>query len=341
MSVRLRSWQAVALAGGLAALLAGAVGLTQPRPGPDPAGGQVPLGRTQPVPFATTRLLVARGAAGRQQLVSVDLRSGARRTVRLPELRPGRRRLAELTPLAGGAVAGVVADDAEWSPASTTLPPEPRVYAWPGSDFDRPGRLLGRATETYPSAAPGRLWLSTASVRGGVTTFTVRELDTQGRQTSPPRSLGPLPLGAGLRRRRPRPHHRAAPGWRPPRPGLGGAGRRAQWPPGPPAGAGRRHHGHRPGPPGGLQHWLCPEVGPRAVRRRRPGVGGACAALSVANVETGRRWHAVDGRGCRLWAVAARSPSTTSMAGTMMMAKAPPRMLTRYRAPAILASRRG
>ena len=31
-------------------------------------------------------------------------------------------------------------------------------------------------------------------------------------------------------------------------------------------------------------------------------------------------------------------PSTTSMAGTMVMAKAPPRMLIRYRAPAILAS---
>lgn len=107
----------------------------------------------------------------------MDLRTGARRTVRLPELHPGRRRLVELVPLADGAVAGVVAD--EWSPASTKPPPEPRVYAWPSSDLDRPGRLLGRASAVYPSPSPGRLWLSTARIRGGVTTFTVRELDAE------------------------------------------------------------------------------------------------------------------------------------------------------------------
>src|SRR2546428_416340 len=39
-----------------------------------------------------------------------------------------------------------------------------------------------------------------------------------------------------------------------------------------------------------------------------------------------------------LWAVADASPLTTSMAGTIPMAKAPPTMLIRYRAPAILAS---
>src|SRR4051812_49579787 len=42
-----------------------------------------------------------------------------------------------------------------------------------------------------------------------------------------------------------------------------------------------------------------------------------------------------------LWAVAAASPCTTSKAGTTVMAKAPPTMLIRYRAPAILASWRG
>jgi hypothetical protein len=41
-----------------------------------------------------------------------------------------------------------------------------------------------------------------------------------------------------------------------------------------------------------------------------------------------------------LWAVAAIS-GTTRMAGTTPMAKAPATMLTRYRAPAILASWRG
>src|SRR5882672_4873692 len=39
-----------------------------------------------------------------------------------------------------------------------------------------------------------------------------------------------------------------------------------------------------------------------------------------------------------LWAVADASPLTTSMAGTMPTAKAPPMMLMRYRPPAILAS---
>src|SRR5438445_1207640 len=39
-----------------------------------------------------------------------------------------------------------------------------------------------------------------------------------------------------------------------------------------------------------------------------------------------------------LWAVADASPLTTSMAGTMPTAKAPPMMLIRYRPPAILAS---
>jgi hypothetical protein len=42
-----------------------------------------------------------------------------------------------------------------------------------------------------------------------------------------------------------------------------------------------------------------------------------------------------------LFAVAAASPDTTNMAGTMPMAKAPATMLIRYRAPAILASWRG
>src|SRR3954447_20063892 len=42
-----------------------------------------------------------------------------------------------------------------------------------------------------------------------------------------------------------------------------------------------------------------------------------------------------------LWAVAAASPCTISKAGTTVMAKAPPTMLIRYRAPAILASWRG
>src|SRR3954454_5392353 len=42
-----------------------------------------------------------------------------------------------------------------------------------------------------------------------------------------------------------------------------------------------------------------------------------------------------------LCAVAAASPCTTSMAGTTVMAKAPPMMLMRYRAPAVLASWRG
>jgi hypothetical protein len=107
--------------------------LQERRSGPAPgrAGARGPLGRRRVPP----RLLVAREAAGRQQLVSVDLRTGARRTVHLPELRPGRRRLAELIPLAGGAVAGVVADDAEWSQASNEIPPEPRVYAWTTGDL--------------------------------------------------------------------------------------------------------------------------------------------------------------------------------------------------------------
>src|SRR5438067_13645450 len=42
-----------------------------------------------------------------------------------------------------------------------------------------------------------------------------------------------------------------------------------------------------------------------------------------------------------LWAVAAASPATTTMAGTMLMAKAPRTILIRYSAPAILASWRG
>src|SRR3954452_14524047 len=42
-----------------------------------------------------------------------------------------------------------------------------------------------------------------------------------------------------------------------------------------------------------------------------------------------------------LWAVAAASPCTTRSAGTTVIAKAPPRMLMRYRRPAVLASRRG
>jgi hypothetical protein len=42
-----------------------------------------------------------------------------------------------------------------------------------------------------------------------------------------------------------------------------------------------------------------------------------------------------------LWAVAVASPYTTSMAGTTLMANAPPTMLMRYRAPAILAMRSG
>jgi hypothetical protein len=101
------------------------------RAGAGRAGARGPLGRRRVPP----RLLIAREAAGCQQLVSVDLRTGARRTVHLPELRPGRRRLAELVPLAGGAVAGVVADDAEWSQASNEIPPEPRVYAWTTGDL--------------------------------------------------------------------------------------------------------------------------------------------------------------------------------------------------------------
>jgi hypothetical protein len=296
MPVRLRGWQAAALAAGLAVLLAGAVVLPQHRSGPESAAGRVPAGRTR-ASAPAAKLLVARWAAGRQQLVSVDLRTGARRTVRLPELRPGRRQLAELVPLVGGAVAGVVADDAEWSPASTTLPPEPEVHAWPSSDLDRPGRLLGRASEVYPSPAPGRLWLSTASVRGGVTTFTVRELDAvTGRQTSPPRSFGPyhwvqgfvaggraltielLPLGV------------RGPGWvelvdvrtgRPVR-RLGPVGATM-------ATAQGALVGYNTG---------CA----RRPARGRYGAGGPewvveCAALSVVDIESGRRWRPVDGRG--------------------------------------------
>jgi hypothetical protein len=190
MSKWLRRWQAVALAGGLAALLLVAVALTQRRCCSAPLGDPMSVGRDERASAPLPRLLVARGAAGRQQLLSVDLRTGARATIRLPELRPGRRRLVELLPLAGGAVGGIVADDAEWSAAASTPAPDPRVYLWPGSAFDRPAKLLGLATAIYPSPVPGRLWLSTAQHRAGVTTFTVRELDTQGRQTSPPRSLG-------------------------------------------------------------------------------------------------------------------------------------------------------
>jgi hypothetical protein len=300
MSVRPRPWQAVALAGGVAVLLTSAVVLTHRRSSLEPTGRRVAVGRSQAAPAPATRLLVARGDPGARSWSAWTCAPapGAPCTVHLPELRPGRRRLAELVPLVGGAVAGVVADDAEWSPASTTFPPEPGVYAWPSSDFDRPGRLLGRASEVYPSPAPGRLWLSTASVRGGVTTFTVRELDAvTGRQASPPRSLGPyrwvqgfvtggralttelLPLGA-----------RRGPGWvelldartgRPVR---------------------------RLGPVGATMATAQGSlVGYNAGCSRRPalgryGAGGPewvveCAALGVVNVETGQRWRSVDGRG--------------------------------------------
>lgn len=242
------------------------------------------------------RLLVARGAAGRQQLLGVDLRTGARRVIRLPELRSGRR-LVELLPLASGAVAGIVADDAEWSPAASTPAPDPRVYLWPGSDFRWPARLLGRATAIYPSPVPGRLWLSTAKHRAGVTTFTVRELDTQGRQTSPPRSLGPhrwvqgfvaggralttelLPVGA-----------RRGPGW------LELVDARTG------------HPVRRLGPVGATMATAQGRlVGHNSGCARRPtrdldAAGGRawlvdCATLGVINVETGQRWRSVDGRG--------------------------------------------
>jgi hypothetical protein len=296
MSVRLRSWHAVALGGGLAALLAGAVVLAQQRSGPASSAAQTPTNAWVDT-TARPRLLVARGAARRQQLVTVDLRTGVRRTVRLPELRPGRRRLVELLPLAGGAVAGIVADDAEWSQASTKLPPEPRVYAWPSSDFDQPGRLLGRAAAVYPSPAPGRLWLSTVRNRAGVTTFIVRELDARGRQTSPPHSLGPhrwvqgvvaggralttelLPLGA----------HRG-PGWLELLDARTGRLVRRLGPVGATMATAQ----------GSLVGY---NIGcARRPARRRYGVGGPewlveCVALTVADVETGQRWRSVDGRG--------------------------------------------
>ena len=190
-----------------------------------------------------------------------------------------------------------MADDAEWSAAASTPAPDPRVYLWPGSAFDRPARLLGRATAIYPSPVPGRLWLSTAQHRAGVTTFTVRELDTQGRQTSPPRSLGPhrwvqgfvvggrvlttelLPVGA-----------RRGPGWLElldvrtgrvvRRLGLVGATM---------ATAHGRLVGHHTG---------CA----RRAARNLDAAGGpawpvGCATLSVVNVDTGQRWRSVDGRG--------------------------------------------
>jgi len=95
----------LALAGGLAALLAGAVALAQQRSGPQPTGGQVPMAVPSP------RRLRRCGCSSPE--ASPALRTGARRTIRLPELRPGCRCLVELVPLAGGAVAGIVADDAE------------------------------------------------------------------------------------------------------------------------------------------------------------------------------------------------------------------------------------
>jgi hypothetical protein len=92
VSIRLRPWPAVALAGGLAALLLGAVVVLQERRSGPAAGEQAPEDLWGGA-AAAPRLLVVRGATGRQQLVSVDLRTGARRTVRLAELQPGRRRL--------------------------------------------------------------------------------------------------------------------------------------------------------------------------------------------------------------------------------------------------------
>jgi hypothetical protein len=68
-------WQAVALAGGLAALLTSAIVLTQQLPGRQSSVAQTLLDGQGPTTLAS-RLLVARSAAGRQQLVTVDLRTG-------------------------------------------------------------------------------------------------------------------------------------------------------------------------------------------------------------------------------------------------------------------------
>jgi pyruvate/2-oxoglutarate dehydrogenase complex dihydrolipoamide dehydrogenase (E3) component len=62
------------------------------------------------------------------------------------------------------------------------------------------------------------------------------------------------------------------------------------------------------------------------------------AAFVVEATAAGARAAAALNGAWMLWAVAAASPDTTNVAGTMPMAKAPPRMLIRYSAPAIRAS---